>query len=291
MAHSVWIGDRTLGEGEPCYLVAEIGINHNGSIESAKQLIDIAHSCGFDAVKFQKRTAELCVPPSQRDKMRETPWGYISYMEYRAHVEFEEDEYSIIDKYCKDIGIDWFASAWDTEALAFLEKFDPICVKLPSALTTNLKMVEAANATGRTVFLSTGMTEMEEIERAVALVDQDRLMLAHCTSTYPCPLDELNLRMISSLRNKFDCAIGYSGHEVGLQTSVVAVGLGASFIERHITLDRALWGSDQSASIEPVGMKKLVEAIRSVETAMGDGTKRVYPSERHAMERLKMPVQ
>ncbi len=281
------IGNRMLGEGKPCYIIAEIGINHNGDLDIAKRLIDSAVLAGCDAVKFQKRTPELCVPPEQRDLKRETPWGVMTYMDYRYKVEFGENEYGEIDRYCKEKGIAWFASSWDIQSVDFMELFEPVCHKIPSALITEEKLLKRYNDTGRPIILSTGMSTMQEICKAVSFIDKDNLLIAHCTSTYPCKPDELNLRMIRTLRDEFECTVGYSGHEVGLQTTYAAVVLGASFVERHITLDRAMWGSDQAASVEPAGLMRLVRDIRVIEKALGDGIKVVYESEMSARKRLR----
>jgi N-acetylneuraminate synthase len=281
------LGDRRVGAGEPAYVIAEIGINHNGDLEMAKQLIDVAVVAGCDAVKFQKRTPELCVPPEQRDLVRETPWGIMTYLDYRYRVEFGVDEYAEIDRYCADKGIPWFVSPWDPDSVDFTEKFDPPCYKVASASLTDRELLDRLVGTGRPLILSTGMSTMDEIRAAVAEVPAERLLLAHATSTYPCKPEELNLRMLATLREEFDCPIGYSGHEVGLQTTVAAVALGASFVERHITLDRAMWGSDQAASIEPGGLIRLVRDIRVIEAALGDGVKHVYESELPVRERLR----
>ena len=279
---------RLVGDGQPTYVVAEIGINHNGSLETAKRLIDVAKSSGCDAVKFQKRTPEKCVPAEMRSKMRETPWGYISYMEYRERIEFGQDDFSAIDNYCRAQQIAWFASCWDPDSVAFIGQFATPCIKVPSACLTDVELLQSIRDSRQPVMLSTGMSTLEQIEAAVELVGQRQLLLCHATSTYPCPKEELNLRMITTLRTMYTCPIGYSGHEVGLATTVAAAALGASFIERHITLDRAMWGSDQAASIEPQGLRRLVKDIRSVEAAMGDGQKRVYPSELEAARRLRL---
>ncbi len=269
------------------YIIAEIGINHNGSIDIAKKLIDAASLAGCNAVKFQKRTPELCVPLEQRNVMRETPWGLMSYMEYRERVEFGQEEYTEIDRYCRDKGIDWFVSAWDIPSVDFIEQFDPVCYKVASACITDHALLRHTAATGRTVILSTGMSTMEQIREAVSFFERDKLILAHSTSAYPCKPEELNLRMIPTLQNEFGVLVGYSGHEVGLQTTYAAVVLGACLIERHITLDRAMWGSDQAASIEPQGFMRLVRDIRIIEQALGDGVKRVYESERPLIARLR----
>jgi len=287
MTREIRIGEKMVGDGHPVYIIAEAGINHNGDIENAKKLIDAAKHAGVDAVKFQKRTPELCVPPEQRGQMRETPWGYITYMEYRIKTEFGETEYAEIDRYCKKVGIDWFVSVWDEEAVNFMEKFNPACYKIPSASLTDHSLLKHLRATGRPLILSTGMSTMEQIHTSVDLLGQKNLALTHATSTYPCDPHELNLRMIETLRATFDCPIGYSGHEVGLVTSAVAVGLGACMVERHITLDRALWGSDQAASVEPGGFEKLVKYIRVTEMAVGDGVKKVYDSELSSLKKLR----
>ena len=287
MAREIKIGDRLVGHNHPVYIAAEIGINHNGDLDIAKRLIDAAVHAGCDAVKFQKRTPELCVPPEQRDVMRETPWGYISYLEYRYKVEFGFEEYQEIDRYCKEKAISWFASCWDEASVDFIEQFEPLCYKIPSAALTDAKLLRYTAATGRPIVLSTGMSAMAEIEAAVDLLGTDNLLITHCTSTYPCDPAELNLRMIETLRRRFPCPIGYSGHEVGLPTTVAAVALGVCYVERHITLERAMWGSDQAASVEPQGFKRLVKYIRVVEEAMGDGVKQVYESERPLIRRLR----
>jgi len=287
MKRELKIGDRLVGDGHPTYIVGEIGINHNGDIEVAKQLIDLAKWAGADAIKFQKRTPELAVPKDQRDKMRETPWGYISYMDYRYKVEFGEEQYREIDAYSKQKGMQWFVSAWDEPSVDFTEAFDPPCYKVPSASLTDHALLKHLGKTGRPIILSTGMSTMEEIKEAVGLLDMDNLMLTHTTSTYPCEPSELNLRMIKTLQDTFPCPIGYSGHEVGLVLSAIAVAMGACLIERHITLDRAMWGSDQAASVEPHGLNTLVKYVRVTEEALGDGVKRVYDSERPSLEKLR----
>jgi N-acetylneuraminate synthase len=287
MKREVKMGNRYVGDGHPVYIIAEIGINHNGNIDVAKQLIDAAVEAGCDAVKFQKRTPELCVPDDQKDQMRHTPWGYISYMEYREKVEFGKDEFSEIVDYCQEKGIDWQASAWDEPSVDFLELFSPIAHKVASASLTDSALLLKMRQQGRPIILSTGMSQMEQIKAAVELIGVDDLILAHCTSAYPCPPGELNLKMIQTLREMYPCPIGYSGHEVGLPTTVAAVTLGASLIERHITLDRAMWGSDQAASIEPGGLRRLVKYIRVVEEALGDGVKTVYESEQPGLQKLR----
>lgn len=290
MKREVKLGQRVLGDGHPAYIVGEIGINHNGDIEVAKQLIDLAKWAGVDAVKFQKRTPERAVPPDQRDKMRETPWGYISYLDYRYKVEFDEAQYREIDAHCKQKGMDWFVSVWDEESVDFMEGFDTPCYKIPSASLTDHALLRRVKETGKPIVLSTGMSTMDQIHAAVKVVGTDNLVLTHATSTYPCEPEELNLRMIHTLREVFPVPVGYSGHEVGLVTSAVAVAMGACFVERHITVDRAMWGSDQAASVEPQGLHALVKNIRVTEKAMGDGEKRVYESEQASLKKLRRVV-
>jgi len=264
--------------------------SHNGDVTIAKRLIDAAKAAGCDAVKFQKRTPRLCVPVDQRDVPRETPWGVISYLEYRSRLELGEDDYETIDRYCRERQIPWFASAWDEPSLRLLDRFDPPCHKIPSALLGRDDLLRAARATRRPVILSTGMSTWAEIRHAVEILGEDDLVVNHSTSSYPCPPADLNLRMITTLRASFDCPIGYSGHEVGLQTSCAAVVLGASLLERHITLDRTMWGTDHAASVEPRGFQLLVRDVRVIEEALGDGVKRVYDRERAAMARLRGPA-
>lgn len=282
------LSNSLIGPGNPIYIIAEIGINHNGSIKLAKELISAAHKAGANAVKFQKRNPKECVPPDQCDRMRETPWGYISYLEYRYKVELGEDQYKEIDGLCKELGMDWFVSCWDRSSVDFMERFDPICYKVPSAHLTNKELLKYLKNSGRPLILSTGMSTLEEICEAVQFLGTEKLAIAHCTSSYPAKLTELNLKVIKTLIDTFDCPIGYSGHEVGLATSVAAVALGACFVERHFTLDRAMWGSDQAASVEPVGLARLVKDIRSVELGLGDGEKVVYESEMEVRKRLRL---
>ncbi len=287
MAREVKIGNRMVGDGHPTYVIAEIGINHNGDLDTAKDMILTAKETGADAVKLQKRTPELCVPKEQRDMMRETPWGYVTYMEYRERVEFDKEQYQEIDKHCKQLGIDWFVSVWDEPSVEFMEQFEPVCYKMPSAALTDHPLLRKVKATGRPMILSTGMSTIDQIKDAVAVVGTDNLLITHSTSTYPCDPAELNLKMIPVLKEQYSCPIGYSGHEVGLITSVVAVAMGASLVERHFTLDRSMWGSDQPASVEPGGFRLLVKYIRVTEMALGDGVKRVYDSEKSSMKKLR----
>lgn len=286
-SRTIRIGDRQVGDGQPTYIVAEIGINHNGDLDIAKEMIRVAKQVGVDAVKFQKRTPELCVPPEQRNQMRDTPWGYITYLDYRYKVEFDRAQYDEIDRYCKEIGISWFASVWDEPSIDFMETYSPVCYKVPSAALTDHDLLRSLRATGRPIILSTGMSTSEQIDTSISVVGLDNLMLTHTTSSYPCDPDELNLRMVETLRKKYPVPVGYSGHEVGLIPSVISVALGACLVERHFTLDRAMWGGDQAASVEPQGFERLVKYIRVTEQAMGDGIKQVYASEQSSLKKLR----
>lgn len=291
MAREIKMGKRMVGDGHPAYVIAEIGINHNGDLDIAKKIIDAAVHAGADAVKFQKRTPEVCTPPDQQKQMRETPWGYITYLDYRYKVEFNEEQYREIDRYCKEKGIDWMVSVWDEPSVDFMEKFETPAYKVPSASLTDHTLLKYVRQTGKPVIISTGMSTMEQIHKGVNAVGEDNLIIMHCTSTYPCEPEELNLKMIETLRKEFpNNPIGYSGHEVGLVPSAVAVALGACSVERHITLDRAMWGSDQAASVEPGGFERLVKYIRVTEAGLGDGVKKVYESEKGSMKKLRRVV-
>jgi len=290
MTREIKIGNRLVGDGHPVYIIAEIGINHNGDLDITKQMIDAAAHAGVDAVKFQKRTPEICTPLEQQKQMRETPWGYITYLDYRYKVEFGEKEYLEIDRYCKKKGIEWFASVWDEQAVDFMEQFDTPAFKIPSASITDHNLLRHTRKTGRPLVISTGMSTIEQIRAAVEVVGTENLAITHCTSTYPCEPEELNLRMIRTLRDEFPCPVGYSGHEVGLVPPQVAVALGACMIERHLTLDRAMWGSDQAASVEPSGFERLVKYVRVAEASLGDGVKRVYESELSSLKKLRRVV-
>lgn len=282
------IGNRTVGKNQPTFIIAEIGINHNGSLELAKKMIAGAASAGADAVKFQKRTPEICVPKEQWNIERDTPWGRMTYIDYRYKVEFEEAKYAEIDRYCKDNNILWTASCWDEPSVEFIEKFNPAFHKAPSASLTDLDLLKKMKSTGKPLIISTGMSSMDQIEKAVHSLGEDNLLIAHATSTYPCKVEELNLRMINTLQEKYpNNPIGYSGHETGLAPTWAAVTLGATFVERHVTLDRAMWGTDQAASVEIGGLFRLVSNIRDIEKSLGDGIKKVYDSEISVMKKLR----
>ncbi len=284
----VRISDRIIGAGHPVYVIAEVGINHNGELYIAKRMLDEAKRTGADCVKFQKRTPEICVPRDQWARRRETPWGEMSYIEYKQRIEFGEADYADIDRHCRQLGLDWTASCWDIPSVEFINRFDPPFYKMASASLTDLELLGAVKRTGKPVMISTGMSTIDEIDAAVDFLGEEGLMIAHSTSAYPCDPSELNLSMIATLRERYPKAvIGYSGHETGLTTTVAAVTLGANFVERHFTLDRAMWGTDHAASVEPVGMERLVRDIRTVEKGLGDGIKRVYDSELEPRRRLR----
>jgi len=284
---AVTIGSHPIGPGHPCYVIAEIGINHNGDVGIAKSLIDVAVEAGCQAVKFQKRTPEISTPEAQKNIPRDTPWGQMTYLDYKRRIEFGDAEYSEIAQYCQKKGIDWFASPWDVPSVEFLERHGVIAHKVASASVTDIELLEALRATGKPVILSTGMSTMDEIERAVEVLGTDKLVILHATSTYPLDPSEANLRVMDALRARFDVPVGYSGHETGLQISLAAVGMGANALERHITLDRAMWGTDHSASLEPGGLSRLVRDVRIIESALGDGVKRVWESEEGPRQKLR----
>jgi N-acetylneuraminate synthase len=267
--------------------VAEIGANHNGDVDLARQLVDVAVAAGCDAVKFQKRTPEFCIPNAEKDHPRDTPWGLITYLEYRERLELEPSEYAEIDRHCRERGIAWFASCWDPPSVDVIESFDPPCHKVASASLTDAELLERLRVTGRPLIVSTGMSTLEEIDAAMELLSDVPVALLHTTSTYPARADEINLRTLETLQERYGCVVGYSGHEPGLQISLAAVALGASILERHITLDRAMWGTDHAASVEPGGLTRLVRDVRVIETAMGDGVKRVWDSELPVRARLR----
>ena len=288
MAREIKMGSRMVGDGHPAFVIAEIGINHNGDLGIAKQIINAAVHAGVEAVKFQKRTPDVSTPDAQKTQMRETPWGYITYLEYRHKVEFTAEQYHEIDLFCRKKNIPWMVSVWDEPAVDFMENFDTPAYKIPSASLTDHRLLKHVRQTGKPMIISTGMSTMGQIRKAVQIIGEENLVIMHCTSTYPCEPEELNLKMIETLRREFpNNPIGYSGHEVGLVPSSIAVALGACMVERHITLDRAMWGSDQAASVEPSGFERLVKYIRVAEASVGDGVKKVYDSELASMKKLR----
>jgi N-acetylneuraminate synthase len=271
------------------YIISEIGINHNGDLDIAKRLIDISAAAGCDAVKFQKRNPEVCVPEHQKSVMRDTPWGEMTYLDYKYKVEFEKEEYDEIDRYCKEKGISWSASPLDLDSLDFLDQYDIPFIKIASASITDLDLLRKACKTGKKIIISTGMSSEEEIDVAVGILDSEASDYAvlHCNSSYPAPIEELNLSCVKTLKNKYNCEVGYSGHEFRLGTTVAAVYLGATIIERHVTLDRTMWGSDHMASVEPQGLFKLVSGIRELEKSYGDGSICVTETEKEVRKKLR----
>ena len=279
--------DLPVGGDSPVYIVGEIGINHNGDVEIAKELMRAAASAGMNAVKFQKRNPLVSTPQSMRATMRMTPWGEMSYLDYRLRIELGHDEYEEIAAEAARLGIDWFASPWDVDSVAFLEDFDVKCHKVASASLTDFNLLRATAATGKPILRSTGMSTIDDVVAAVEITGKDRLALLHTTSTYPMPPEEANLFNIPMLQKRFGVPVGYSGHETGLQISLAAVALGAKVVERHITLDRAMWGSDQAASLEPPGFQRLVRDIRIIERALGTSVKEVRPGEKAKIVSLR----
>ena len=287
MRRLVKIGSRLVGDGQPCFIVTDIGINHNASLEITKQLIDAAVDSGCDAVKFQKRTIDVVYSKEELAKPRDTPFGKTNGDLKRA-LEFGLEQYKEIDSYCKQKGIMWFASCWDEGSVDFISQFNPPCYKIASACLTDDKLLRYTKSRGKPVLLSTGMSDLLMIEKAANLLDRENLVILHCTSTYPAEVDELNLMGIKTLRTYFNATpIGFSGHEIGLYTTFAAVVLGACVVERHITMSRSMWGSDQAVSVEPQGIKRLVNDIRTYEQAKGDGVIRIYPKEIPIMKKLR----
>jgi len=280
------IGNRLVGDDQPCFVIAEIGINHNGNIDVAKRLISVALAAGCDAVKFQKRTVDVVYTAGELAKPRENPFGPTNG-DLKHGLEFEQEEYEEIDTFCKSIKMCWFASPWDEGSVDFLEQFGVPVHKIASASLTDDNLLRHVRKTGKPIILSTGMSTYAEIDHAVEVLGKNNLILMHATSTYPANYDELNLRAIPTMTARYDLPIGYSGHETGIPTSVCAAALGACCVERHITLDRAGWGSDQAASLEPNGISRLVRDIRLWEQAKGDGIKRVYEREFPIIKKLR----
>jgi sialic acid synthase SpsE len=285
----VAIGTLQVGGGHPTYIIADIGINHNGNVDAARDLVRAAAQAGCTAVKFQKRTPELCVPERQRAQVRHTPWGSMTYIDYRKRLELSLDDFRLLTAECRSLGIPWLVSCWDVQALYEMLALKPPAIKVPSAGLPNTMLLAAVASTGLPIILSTGMSTLDEVDKAVRLLPIERLVLLHCTSTYPCPVEDLNLRVIETYSQRYPCPIGHSAHDVYPITSLAAVTLGASVIERHITLDRNAWGTDHCASLEPTEFAQLVRDIRIVETGLGRAMKEILPSERTSLERLRYP--
>ncbi|MDD5672476.1 MAG: N-acetylneuraminate synthase family protein [Candidatus Omnitrophica bacterium] len=282
------IGNKLVGDGHPCFVIAEIGINHNGDVEIAKKLIEVAESMGCNAVKFQKRTVEVVYTAEELAKPRENPFG-ITNGDLKRGLEFGKKEYKEIDSYCKEQEIMWLASCWDEASVDFIAEFKVPCYKIASASLTDDGLLRHTRqkAQKRPILLSTGMSKIEQIDHAIDVLGKENLILLHATSTYPSAATELNLKFIPILRQRYGVLVGYSGHETGVVSSAAAVALGACVVERHITLDRAMWGSDQAASLGPAGLAKMIQHIRYVESALGDGVKCVYPSEVPIQKKLR----
>ena len=285
-ANVVRVGTKLIGPGNPCFVIAEIGINHNGDIELAKKLIAVAVAAGCDAVKFQKRTVDVVYTAEELAKPRENPFGPTNG-DLKRGLEFTQEEYEELNRYCLELRIPWFASCWDEASVDFIQHFNPPCYKIASASLTDDNLLRYTRATGKPILLSTGMSTIEEVDHAVEVLGKKDLILLHACSTYPAYYEELNLRVIPLLRERYGLPVGYSGHETGLPSTLAAVALNASVVERHITMDRSMWGSDQAASLEPGGITKLVGQIRLVEKSMGDGVKRVLEREQPIIHKLR----
>ncbi len=283
---TVQIGSKQVGDGQPCYVIAEVGINHNGDIDLAKRLISVAAAAGCDAVKFQKRTVEVVYTEKELSTPRPNPFGETNG-DLKRGLEFGQEDYEEIASFCKSLKIPWLVSPWDEQSVDFMEKFDTPVYKIASASLTDDALLKHVRATGKPIFASTGMSTYEEIDHAVEVLGKKDLILMHTTSTYPAKYEQLNLRAIPEMHARYGVPIGYSGHETGIPTTVAAAVLGACAVERHITMDRAMWGSDQSASLEPNGISRLVRDIRLVEQSLGDGVKRVYEEEVPVMKKLR----
>jgi N-acetylneuraminate synthase len=282
----VKIGSEMVGDGYPCYLIAEIGINHNGDVEIAKKLIEMAEAVGCNAVKFQKRTIDVVYAPEELAKARENPFGPTNG-DLKRGLEFGLDQYKEIDRYCREMGITWFASCWDEGSVDFIDQFAPPCYKIASACLTDDNLLRHHRAKGKPIILSTGMSTLEQVDHAVDVLGKKDLIILQATSTYPSDYHEIDLKVIPEFRKRYGVPVGYSGHETGIPTSVAAVAMGACMVERHITLERAMWGSDHAASLGPSGITRLVRDIRLVEMGMGGCVKRVFEQEKPIIKKLR----
>lgn len=286
----VKLGEFVINEDSFPYVIAEIGINHNGDLQIAKKLIDAANACGWDCVKFQKREPDIAVPEAQKKVMRDTPWGRMTYLEYKKRIEFGREEYDYIDLYCKEKPIAWSASPWDIPSLEFLLQYDIPFIKVASANNGDKELLKHACKSGKPLLVSTGMSTLEEVDEAVALLEkysQGNYILLHTNSAYPSPAAELNLNMIPALRERYHCLVGYSGHEIDLEPTVVAVSLGAKVIERHVTLDHNMWGTDQAASLSVAAMAMLQGRMKEILVMLGNGEKVITEKEREVRKKLR----
>ncbi len=287
---NISIGNYSINYNSPAFMIAEIGLNHNGNLDIAKKLIDASFACNWHCVKFQKRTPELSVPESQKNIMRDTPWGKMTYLEYRHRIEFNKKEYDYIDWYCKEKPIIWSASAWDIPSLKFILSYDVPFIKIPSAKLTDKELLIEAGRSSKPIIISTGMSPLDEIDQAVEILEKysnGNYMIMHTNSTYPTPIEDINLNAITSLKARYKCIMGYSGHEYDLEPTVIAVSLGAKVIERHITLDHKMWGSDHFASLEVHAMDMLYKRLKDINAILGDGVKKVTPGEMDARKKLR----
>lgn len=282
----VMIGNKKVGDGKPCFIIAEIGINHNGDINIAKKLIDLAAFAGCDAVKFQKRTIDVVYSAEELAKPRENPFGTTNG-DLKYGLEFGLKEYKEINKYCRDKKIMWFASCWDEDSVDFIDQFKVPCYKIASASLTDDGLLKHTRAKGKPIILSVGMSTLEQVDHAIKVLGKKDLIILHTCSAYPSEYRDLNLKVIPALRERYNVPVGYSGHETGLASSSAAVAIGACVVERHITLDRAMWGSDQAASLGTSGVIKLVKDIRLVEISLGDGVKKVTEKEIPIISKLR----
>jgi len=290
MSYKIKIGNCFIGDNEPVYLIAEIGINHNGDVQIAKKLIDAAWATGWNCAKFQKRTPDICVPENQKNVLKQTPWGEMTYLAYKHKVEFQKNEYDYINKYAKEKPVDWTTSVWDLPSLEFMMQYDVPFLKIPSAKITDTELIEQTAKTGKPLFISSGMSTMEEIDKAINIIEKHlskNYVLFHCNSSYPAKLDELNLNMIKTLKERYNCLVGYSGHEEEIMPSTIAPIYGACVVERHVTLDHNMWGTDQKASLEIRGMDILTKRINEVKTISGDGIKIISNEELKIREKLR----
>lgn len=284
------LGNYIINESTFPYIIAEIGINHNGDMQIAKKLIDAANACLWNCVKFQKREPEIAVPEEQKNMIRDTPWGKMTYLEYKKKIEFGKKEYDYIDKYCKEKPIAWTASPWDIPSLEFILEYDLPFIKIASASNANWNLLKLACESKKPLLVSTGMSSLEEVDETVNFLEKyssGNYILMHTNSAYPTPASELNLRMITTLKKRYNCLVGYSGHEMDLEPTVVAVSLGAKVIERHITLDHNMWGTDQAASLSVTAMSMLQGRMKEILLMLGDGKKNITESEKEVRKKLR----